>query len=83
MDIGSTMGSSFTAGTQTIHQGIAQATRAAQEVVDSTTARPVEQTSRLHETMVNLRQSEHLVAAGGKIVQAADQQLGTLIDIKA
>lgn len=83
MDIGSTMGSSFTAGAQVINQGVAQATRASQEVVDATTARPVEQTSNVAESMVQLQQSEHLVAVGGKLVQAADQQLGTLIDIKA
>lgn len=83
MDIGSTVGSSFTAGTQVIHQGTAQATRAAQEVASAITARPVEQAASLQEPMVQLKQSEHLVAVGGKLVQAADQQLGTLIDIEA
>lgn len=83
MDIGSTMGSSFTAGAQAIHQGVAQSTRAAQEVVDATTSRPVEQTAKVAEPMVQMQQAEHLVAVGGKVVQAADEQLGTLINIKA
>lgn len=83
MNIGSTMGSAFTAGATAVAQGVQQTTRAAQEVVDATTTRPVESTAKLAEPMINMQQAEHLVAAGGKIVQAADEQLGTLIDIKA
>lgn len=83
MNIGSTTGSSFTSGTYAISQGVSQASRAAQEVVEATTTRPVEGVGELSKPMTDLKRAEHLVAAGGKVVQAADEQLGTLIDIKA
>lgn len=83
MNIGSTMGSAFTAGATAVAQGVQQSTRAAQEVVDATTSRPVESTTKLVDPMINMQRSEHLVAAGSKVIQAADEQLGTLINIKA
>ena len=83
MNIGSTAGSAFTSGSYAIDQGSSQARRAAQDVVDATTARPVEGAGELARPMTDLKRAEHLVAAGGKVIQAAEEQIGTLINIKA
>lgn len=83
MNIGSTMGSAFTAGAYAINQGTSQVQRAAQDVVDATTTRPVEGTGELAKPMTDLKQAEHLVKAGSKVVQAADSQVGTVLDITA
>lgn len=83
MNIGSTAGSAFTSAAYAIDQGTSQVRRAAQDVVDATTTRPVEAPGQLAQSMTDLKQGEQLVSAGGKVLQAADKQLGTLIDIKA
>lgn len=84
MNIGSTMGSAYTVAANTINQGSTQAQQAAQEVATTAfTDRPVEGTGDLAKPMTDLKQAEHLVAAGGKIMQAADEQVGTLLNIKA
>ncbi|MEN9465725.1 MAG: hypothetical protein RL217_1906 [Pseudomonadota bacterium] len=83
MNIGSTMGSAFTSGSYAISQGNNQVQRAAQDVVDATTSRPVEGVGDLSKPMTDLKQAEHLVKAGSKVIQAADAQTGTLLDIMA
>lgn len=83
MNIGSTLGSTFTSGSYAISQGTSQAQRAAQDVVDATTGRPVEGVGDLSKPMTDLKQAEHLVKAGSKVIQAADTQTGTLLDIMA
>lgn len=84
MNVGSTMGSAYTVASNTITQGTAQAQQAAQEIATTAfTERPVEGAGELSKPMTDLKQAEHLVAAGGKVMQAADEQMGTLIDIKA
>lgn len=82
-NISTTLGSTFAIGAAAIGQGVEHSTRAAMEVADATTARPVEQAAKIEEPFIQLKQSEYEVAAGAKIVQAADRQLGTLINIKA
>ena len=83
MNIGSTAGSAFTSGAYAIDQGTNQARRAVQDVVDATTVRPAEGVGELAQPMTDLKRAEHLVAAGGKVVKAADEQLGTLINTTA
>lgn len=83
MNIGSTTGSAFTSATYAIDQGTTQVRRAAQDVVDATTDRPVEGTGELAKPMTDLKQGELLVQAGGKVMDAADKQLGTLINTTA
>ncbi|MCA6065082.1 hypothetical protein [Thalassolituus marinus] len=83
MNIGSTTGSAYTTAAQTLNQGTSQVERAAQEVVDATTARPVEGTGKVASAMVDLKEAEVTTEAGAKVLQAADKSLGSLIDIEA
>ncbi len=83
MNIGSTTGSAFTSGAYAVDQGNVQVKRAAQDVVDATTSRPVEGVGNLSSAMTDLKQGEETVAAGSKVLEAADKQLGTLIDTQA
>lgn len=84
MNIGSSMGSTYTVAANTISQGNTQLQQAAQEVATTAlTDRPVEGAGELVKPMTDLKQAEHLVSAGGKIMQAADEQVGTLLNIKA
>ena len=82
-NIGTTLGSVYSIGAFAIGQGVEHSTRAALEVADSTTARPVEKAAPVERSLLHLKEAEYQVAAGAKIVQAADQQIGTLINIKA
>ncbi|QQD23449.1 hypothetical protein GJQ55_02650 [Venatoribacter cucullus] len=83
MNIGSTAGSAFTSATYAIDQGTTQVRRAAQDVADATTERPTEAPGKLAESMTDLKRGELLVQAGGKVMDAADKQLGTLINTTA
>lgn len=83
MNIGSTAGSAFTTATYGVSQGNEQVQRAAQDVVDATTARPVEGTADLASSMTDMKQGQQAVDANAKVIQAADKQLGSLIDIEA
>lgn len=83
MNIGSTAGSAFTSAATGISQGIEQVRQAAQQVNDATTTRPVQDAPEVSEGLVNLREGERQVEASSKVLEAADQQLGTLIDIQA
>jgi exonuclease VII small subunit len=51
--------------------------------VGATTSRPVEGVGNLSSAMTDLKQGEQAVAAGSKVLEAADKQLGTLIDTQA
>lgn len=81
--IGTSLGSAFTTAANAINTGVEQVTRVAQDVHDATTARPVEGVGNLAESMTDFKRAEHLVAAGSKVVQAADEQVGTLLNITA
>ena len=83
MNIGSTAGSAFTSATYAIDQGNSQVRRAAQDVADAATVRPVESPGKLAESMTDLKEGEQMVQAGSKVLEAADRQLGSLIDIQA
>ncbi|WP_430460086.1 hypothetical protein ACQUQU_12805 [Thalassolituus sp. LLYu03] len=83
MNIGSTTGSAFTAGSYAIDQGVSRVNRAAQDVVDATTSRPVEGVGETSSALVEMREGENSVKAGAKVVEAQDKALGSLIDIQA
>lgn len=83
MNIGSTTGSAFTSASYAIDQGMTQVRRAAQDVADATTERPVEGVGEASSAMVELREGENNVSAGAKVLQASDKTLGTLIDTQA
>ncbi|MDK2777076.1 MAG: hypothetical protein KYX62_05395 [Pseudomonadota bacterium] len=83
MNIGSTTGSAFSSGAYAVDQGTTQVRRAAQDVADATTERPVEGPGETADAMVELKQGQETVAAGAKVLEAADKQMGTLIDTTA
>ncbi len=83
MNIGSTSGSSFTIATAGIQQSSEQVKQASQEVVAATTTRPTQGTVEVTDALLKLKEGEQGLAANAKVLAAADQQLGTLLDIKA
>jgi hypothetical protein len=83
MNIGSTSGSSFSIATAGIQQSTEQVKQAAQQVVESTTARPAQGTVEPTEALVKLKEGEQGVALNTKVLEAADKQLGSLIDVRA
>jgi hypothetical protein len=83
MNIGSTTGSAFTTASAGISQGTEQVKRAAQDVVDATTERPVEGPDKLADAATDLKQAERSVEANAKVLKAADQTVGSIIDVQA
>ncbi len=83
MNIGSTSGSSFSIATAGVQQSSEQVKQAAQQVVEATTARPAQGSVEVTESLVKLKEGEQGVEANAKVLQAADQQLGVLLDIEA
>ncbi|GAA6146115.1 flagellar basal body rod C-terminal domain-containing protein [Thalassolituus maritimus] len=83
MNIGSTAGSTFANAAYGVNQGTEQVAKAAQTVVETTTERPVEGTADLASAMTDMKQGQQATDANAKVLQAADRQLGSLIDTQA
>jgi predicted secreted protein len=83
MNIGSTTGSTFATAAYGVSQGTEQVAKAAQTVVETTTERPVEGTGDLASAMTDMKQGQQATDANAKVLQAADRQLGSLIDTQA
>jgi hypothetical protein len=83
MNLGSTSGSSFSIATAGIQQSTDQVKQAAQQVVEATTARPAQGTVEVTDALIKLKEGEQGVAANAKVVEAADKQIGSLLDIEA
>ncbi len=83
MNLGSTSGSSFSIATAGIQQSSDQVKQAAQQVVEATTARPAQGTVEVTDALIKLKEGEQGVAANAKLLEAADKQIGTLLDIEA
>lgn len=83
MNIGSTSGSSFSIATAGIQQSTEQVKQASQQVVEATSARPAQGTVEVTDAFVKLKQGEQGVEANAKVLEAADKQIGTLLDIEA
>lgn len=83
MNIGSTSGSSFSIATAGIQQSTEQVKQAAQQVVESTTARPAQGTIEPTEALVKLKEGEEGVSLNAKVLEASDKQLGSLLDVRA
>jgi hypothetical protein len=83
MNIGSTSGSSFSIATAGIQQSSEQVKQSAQQVVEATTARPAQGTVEATEALVKLKEGEQGIAMNAKVLEAADKQVGTLLDIQA
>jgi len=83
MNIGSTAGSTLASASYGVSQATEQVSKAAQTVVETTTERPVEGTGDLASAMTDMKQGQQATDANVKVMQAADRQLGSLIDIQA
>jgi hypothetical protein len=83
MNLGSTLGSSFSITSAGIQQNTEQVKQAAQQVVEATTARPAQGTVEVTDALVKLKEGEQGVALNAKVLEAADKQIGSLLDIKA
>ena len=76
------VGSLLSIGTQGVQAGMRRANEAAQDIVRVTTGSP-DKGGDLVTPLVDLKVSEHLVAASAKVIKSADETLGTLIDTLA
>ncbi|MBL4797773.1 MAG: hypothetical protein JKY50_10205 [Oleispira sp.] len=83
MNLGSVSGSSFSIATAGIQQSTEQVKQASLEVVAATTARPAQGTVEVTDALVKLKEGEQGVAANAKVLEAADKQLGSILDIEA
>ena len=83
MNIGSTSGSSFSSASAGIQQSTEQVKEAAQQVVEATTARPAQGTVEVTDALLKLKEGEQGVEVNAKVLEAADKQIGTLLDIEA
>lgn len=83
VNMGTSLGSSFSNAASSISESVKEVRQASQQVVESTTARPVEGTNKISDSLITMKENTNLVAANGKVIEAADNQLGTLIDINA
>jgi len=78
----------MTMGIQTIQNGQQQMVGAAQAVASATTSSSANQTpdmniADLTQQLVQMDQAKHLTMAGAKMVQTADEALGTIINTMA
>lgn len=83
MNLGSTLGSSFNIATAGIQQSTQKVAEAAQQVVEATTARPAQGTVEVTDALVKLKEGEQGVVLNAKVLEAADKQMGSLLDIEA
>lgn len=83
MNLGSTSGSSFSTASAGVQQSSEQVKQAAQQVVEATTARPTQGTIEVTDALLKLKEGEQGVAANAKVLEAADKQIGSLLDIEA
>jgi hypothetical protein len=83
MNLGSTSGSSFSIATAGVQQSSEQVKQAAQQVVEATTARPAQGTIEVTDALLKLKEGEQGMAANFKVLEAADKQLGSILDIDA
>jgi hypothetical protein len=83
MNLGSTTGSSFSIATAGVQQSSEQVKQAAQQVVEATTARPTQGTVEVTDALLKLKEGEQGVQVNAKVLEAADKQIGSLLDIEA
>jgi hypothetical protein len=83
MNLGSTSGSSFSIATAGVQQNAEQVKQASQQVVEATTARPAQGTIEVTDALLKLKEGEQGVTANAKVLEAADKQVGSLLDITA
>lgn len=71
----------FSAGLASVQTGQRRVDAAGSEIA-SASARTAS-SDALSDHLVDLRRGQHEVEAGAKVIQAADETLGTLLDIRA
>lgn len=84
------LGSTMNAGLAGIQQGQQKLTQAAQEVASANTERPVQpnqattqtQNTDLAKSLLEQDEGQRQVEASAKVVDTANQTLGSLVDIK-
>ena len=65
-----------------IHQGMSSMQENASQIAGVTTTAS-ENPASLAESLIDLRANQHQVSASVKVLKAADDMIGTLLDIKA
>lgn len=74
-------GNAFSAGLASVQTGQRRVDQAGSDIA-STGARTAS-SDALSDHLLDLRRGQHEVEAGAKVIQAADETLGTLLDIRA
>ena len=80
------VGSVFQTGVNGVRDGLNSARQAADNIAKIGTVEPRSEqgaTGDLAEQIVNLKVSENQVKASAKVIETADEMLGTLIDTRA
>lgn len=72
-------GNAFAAGLSSVQTGQRRVDQAGAEIASGSNA----SSDALADHLIDLRRGQHEVEAGAKVIQAADETLGTLIDIRA
>ena len=72
-------GNAFAAGLSSVQSGQQRVDQAGAQIVSTRSGA----SDALADHLVDLRRGQHEVEAGAKVIQAADETLGTLIDIRA
>lgn len=83
VNLGTSVGATLSNAAAGISESVKEVRKASQQVVSSTITRPVEGTGEIAQPMLNMKENANLVAANGKVIKAADEQLGTLLDTQA
>lgn len=74
-------GNAFAAGLSSVQTGQRRVDQAGAEIAGTATRST--SSDALADHLIDLRRGQHEVEAGAKVIQAADETLGTLIDIRA
>lgn len=80
MHVGGLSGA-FNTGLAGIQKGQEQVTQAAQEVASANTERPVQPSQDLAKSLTDSKQGQRQVEASAKVLETANQTLGSLVDI--
>lgn len=83
VNMGTSLGSTFSNAASSISESVKEVRQASQQVVSSSIERPVEGSHEISNSLITMKENTNLVAANGKVIEAADQQLGKIIDTEA
>lgn len=84
MDVGSASGSAVTQGIIGMQRSQAEISKSAQQIVQAgTTERDSPARNDVTESVVNIKAQTQVFDASAKIVKAADETIGTLLNAKA